>query len=177
MLGGLTNNVCWYCERECDTGADPGWPLAPTVDHFRPLSRFPQLAYEWSNWIFSCRRCNSEKQNKWPETGYVDPCTADATERPEQYFGYDAATGDIVPGNGLSETAQRRAENTIEDLGLNEKTLSWLRFRWVRGFIAEVLELPAAERQAVADAYVEQSREYAGIAVMLMEQLRRNGRI
>ena len=69
-----------------------------TVDHFKPLSRFPELAYAWSNWIFSCYRCNSDnKQDKWPASGYVDPSAADEREQPQRYFDYDVLTGEIIP--------------------------------------------------------------------------------
>ena len=171
-LGSRTNNICWYCERQCYADSDG---RTPTVDHFQPISLFPQLAYEWSNWIFSCRRCNEDnKGNLWPETGYVDPCAAVVSERPEQYFDYDADTGEVVPRNGLSATALNKAQTTIDYLGLNKLDLRFYRLDWTRGFIADLLQLPVSERQAITAAYVEQSREYAGIAVMLMEQLRRD---
>ena len=77
---------CWYCERLCQRDAD-NVGRTPTVDHFRPLSRYPALAYQWSNWIFSCRRCNGEnKQDKWPASGYVDPSAAGEQERPGAVF-------------------------------------------------------------------------------------------
>ena len=182
-LGNRSNNICWYCERECDAAGD----LAPTVDHFRPISRFPQFAYEWSNWIFSCQRCNVCKANRWPESGYVDPCAADIAERPEQYFdynfdytedsGHDKDNGNIVPKNGLSEAAWRKAQNTIDDLGLNKLDVRFWRLDWTRGFVADLLELPAADREAHIAVVVEQSVEYAGVTGMVVEQLRRDGRI
>ena len=175
-LGSRSNNICWYCERQCDAFVDPSG-LVPTVDNFRPISRFPELAYEWSNWVFSCRRCNSYKGNKWPETGYVDPCAADPSERPDQYFDYDVATGDIVPKEGLSEAAQRKALDTIDDLGLNDSGLVYSRFAQTSLFIAGLLELPAADREAFIASFVEQSVEYAGVTGMVVEQLRRDGRI
>ena len=174
-LGNRTNNICWYCERQCDVYGEDD--LAPTVDNFRPISRFPELAYEWSNWVFSCRRCNEAKRDKWPETGYVDPCAADPSERPDQYFDYDVATGDIVPKEGLSEAAQRKALDTIDGLHLNEPNLVMSRFAQTSLFIAGLLELPAADREAFIAFHVEQSVEYAGVTGMVVEQLRRDGRI
>ena len=152
-LGSITNNICWYCERQ--TQAVGGW--APTVDHFRPRSRFPHLVYVWSNWVYSCQRCNVEyKKDKWPESGYVDPCAADIAERPEQYFDYDEVSGGIVPNKGLSETAERRARGTITDFGLNKWDLLKPRFVSIRRFteelVEELLDLPTADRQAfIAD--------------------------
>lgn len=132
MLSSRANNNCWYCERQCL--AVGGW--APTVDHFRPRSRYPQLTYVWSNWIFSCRRCNVDnKQDKWPESGYVDPCAVDITERPERYFDYDPATGRIE-----LKGSHQKAEDTISDLGLNKPDILNPRFNSIRQFIMEFLE-------------------------------------
>ena len=175
-MGSQTNNICWYCERQCDVGAESGG-RAPTVDHFRPLSRFPQLAYQWANWVFSCHACNVEnKGNKWPDSGYVGPCAADVSERPEQYFDYDEDTGEIVPKNGISGTDQRKASATIQDLGLNRLNVTFYRKRWALKFRYDVSELPVARRQAFVE-FMTGEVPYAGTTRMVVEQLRRDGRI
>ena len=176
-LGGRTNNICWYCERQCDPDTDSG-DLSPTVDHFRPISRFPELVYAWSNWIFSCRRCNVEnKQDKWPESGYVDPCADDVSERPERYFDYDADTGEVIPRISLSGIALQRAFHTITDLGLNKLDIMYFRLQWTRQFVADLLSLPFSERQAFVEYITQQPVEYAGVAGMVIEQLRQEGQI
>ena len=53
-LGARFNGKCGYCERACDAASDN----SATLDHFRPRHRFPELTYEWTNWVFSCWRCN-----------------------------------------------------------------------------------------------------------------------
>ena len=177
LLGQYSAGVCWYCERLC-TPASPAGPLAATVDHFKPLRHFPELAYEWSNWIFSCRRCNVEnKQDKWPDAGYVNPCAADAPERPEHYFDYDLATGDIIPRIGLSANARRKAQDTIDDLGLNKLDVRFYRLDWTRSFINGLRLLPIAERRAFAGSFAGQSIEYAGVIGMVISQLRQGGEI
>ena len=176
MLGSRTNNICWYCERQCQADAESGG-RAPTVDHFRPISRFPHLAYDWFNWVFSCQRCNYQKNNSWPESGYVDPCAAAVAERPEQYFDYDADTGEIVPKHGLSVTARRKAWDTIDNLGLNQVDVRFYRIGWTRQFITDLLEFPASEQPAFISEFVENPVEYAGVTGMVVAQLRRDGRI
>ena len=52
-------DICGYCESIC----------RGEVDHFRPKVRFPELAYEWSNWVFAWHDCNHAKWNNWPERG------------------------------------------------------------------------------------------------------------
>ena len=177
LLGSRTNDICWYCERQCYADTESGGRV-PTVDHFRPLSRFPQLAYEWSNWVFSCRRCNGEyKRDKWPDSGYVDPCATDVMERPERHFDFDAETGEIIPRIGLTGDARRKALHTINDLGFNELDVRFYRIDWTRAFVADILLLPAADRQAFIASSTEQPIEYAEVTAMIVEQLRQAGQI
>ena len=176
-LGSLSNSICWYCERQCDADAEVGG-LAPTVDHFRPLSRFPQLAYDWSNWIFSCRRCNEDnKKDNWPESGYVDPCAADVAERPEQYFDYDTVTGEIVANDGISGDAKIRAEGTIDDLGLNKWDMMWFRQQRILQFMDDLLNCPISERQEFIASNTVGAVEFSLATRKVIEQLRRDGHI
>ena len=178
LLGRSSAGVCWYCERRCAPASAAEDPLAETVDHFKPLRRFPELAYEWSNWIFSCQRCNGEnKQDKWPAAGYVDPAAADESDSPERYFDYDLASGHIVPRADLSEKARRRASDTINDLGLNKMDVRFYRLEWTRRIVADLRQFPIAERRAFAEFYLEQPIEYAGVTGMAIAQLRQAGEI
>ena len=172
LLGGRSGNICWYCERRCLRDADEAG-RAPTVDHFRPLSRYPELAYAWSNWIFSCRRCNGEnKQDKWPASGYVDPSAADAQDRPERHFDYDADTGEIIPMPGLSSEARERVLRTIDDLGLNKVDVRFYRLDWTRRFIADWRALPISDRTAFAEFSTRTGLEFVGATLMVLQQLR-----
>ncbi len=145
----------------------------PTVDHFRPLSRYPGLAYQWSNWIFSCRRCNGEnKQDKWPASGYVDPSAADVQERPERHFDYDAETGEIIPMPGLPSEARERALRTIDDLGLNKLDVRFYRLDWTRRFTADLQALPEIDRPAFAEFSTRTGVEFVGATSMVVRQLR-----
>ena len=169
-LGSRSNNICWYCERHCYVDAHTG-DRASTVDHFRPISKFPALSYIWTNWIFSCQRCNVEnKGDGWPELGYVDPCAATISERPDQYFDYDSATGEIIPKIGLTGDARRKAWHTIEDLGLNKLDLRYYRFDHTRKFISDLSSLPVEDRQDFIALFTEQPVEYAGVTRMVVER-------
>ena len=98
-------------------------------------------------------------------------------ERPEHYFDYDANTGDIIPKNGISGIAQRKASDTINDLGLNRLNVRLYRFDWIRNFQSDLLSLPTADRQAFVDYITSQPVEYAGTSAMLADQLRATGHI
>ena len=101
--------LCAYCEEICKG----------EVDHFRPKSRFPELVYDWSNWLFACHDCNQAKGGKWPVEGYVDPCAHSESAHPEQYFDFDVLTAEMLPQKGLSKWRLSRAQKTIIDLRLN----------------------------------------------------------
>ena len=169
-LGNRSGNICWYCERQCKTEASG---RAATVDHFKPLSRFPEQAYEWHNWIFSCRRCNGDyKGNKWPAAGYVDPSATAESERPEQYFDYDMLTGELIPHPDLNSDGKRKAAGTITDLGLNQVDVRFYRINWTRQFVSDLRMLSGDDRQAFADFFCQQPIEYAGVTQMVVAQLR-----
>ena len=108
-LARAFEELCAYCEVLC-TGE---------VDHFRPKSRFPKSVYDWSNWVLVCRDCNLAKGDKWPSTGYVDPCADTELEFPERYFDFDTQTGEILPRQGLNSERRTKAYGMIHDLKLN----------------------------------------------------------
>ena len=171
MLGRRSGNVCWYCERLCFRDTDDGGK-APTVDHFKPRRLFPELAYEWRNWIFSCLRCNNEyKRDKWPTSGYVDPSAADEEDRPERYFDYDASTGELIPKSGISEEARETVLDTIDDLGLNKPDVLNYRLDWTRRFTEDWQSLPTGDRHAFAEYYTRRGVEFAGVTLMIVQQL------
>ena len=117
---------CGYCEEYAEPGG---------VDHFRPKSKYPDLVYAWSNWVFGCNSCNNTKSDKWPNGGYVDPCACSCADRPENFFDFDLDTGEIISKPGLTEQQHHKAWQTIDDLGLNDmghRNNRWARIREVR---------------------------------------------
>ena len=176
-LGERSGGNCWYCERRCAPAAPVG-DKAATLDHFRPLSRFPNLAYDWSNWVFSCHRCNVEnKQNRWPDNGYVDPAADDERERPERYFDYDMKTHEIIPRNDLTGSERQRALDTIYDLGLNKVDVIFHRGHWMKQLIEDLRKFPIEERRAFAEFVTAQPNEYLGTTQMALAHLREAGEI
>ena len=109
-LGQLFLLQCGYCESFC----------RGEVDHFRPKVRFPQLVYEWPNWVFACSACNRAKGEKWPDDGYVDPCAVSESQRPESYFMFNTRNGAITPFRDLDTDRFDKAQRMIDDLKLND---------------------------------------------------------
>lgn len=61
------------------------------VEHFRPQSIYPKLAYDWDNLLLACERCNGNKYNakghrfpladgSQPEEDPLNPCSRDDTD-------------------------------------------------------------------------------------------------
>lgn len=71
-LETLYHHKCGYCETDTTAGA----PMQ--VEHYRPKAEVTKekehegyywIAYEWSNLLLSCSRCNNKKRNQFPITG------------------------------------------------------------------------------------------------------------
>ncbi len=174
-LRGRFDGKCGYCERRCAERSEVG-SRAPTVDHFRPKSRFPRLTYEWSNWIFCCSRCNGRKADKWPATGLVDPCAIAILERPERYFDYNHRTGEIMPRAGLVQDDRDKAFQTVADLGLNVSEMRRNRRRWIDRLITLLTTTPHSELVLVVSGYTNVAEEYCGITRMFLAQYQRPDR-
>lgn len=107
----------------------------------------------------------------------MDPSVEDVSERPIQYFDYDARTGEIIPRGGLSQQAERKVWDTIDDLGLNHFDLRLSRFQSVLPFVESLLERAQLERQSFSSEFLEKPVEHIGVIAMIVEQFRQDGRI
>ena len=190
-LGSRFNRKCGYCERACDTAR--GSPKSPTLDHFKPKSKFPRLAYAWGNWVFSCAECNRIKADEWADGGFVDPCAADVMERPEEYFDFDCEYMELMPKSGLDDERKRRAEQTIKALDLNglgnDRAASEdAEYQWaselyaarelrVNTFRQVVLAVEESERQDLIAWFTDSGEEFAGVIGMVASRMRRAGEI
>ncbi len=97
-----------------------------SVDHFQPRSRFPPLAYEWSNFRLSDQKINVRKGDK---TGIQDPFDV----RPG-WFVLDFATFYVRSNGGLQPEDEDRVVFTISQLELNDDQLVEQRFAIVREY-------------------------------------------
>lgn len=67
-LGKLSHFKCAYCETPINASH------SGQVEHFKPKSIFPSLAYDWGNYLLGCGGCNGAKSDKWPKRGgYIRP--------------------------------------------------------------------------------------------------------
>lgn len=123
-------DVCHYCEM--DRHRD--------IDHIRPKSIYPELAFRWENFVLSCTICNQNlKRDKFSildfDGNVVDLThfSRAETEPPHgvgcilnprcddgsEYFHYDPDTGFVI-ALGKSKENFNRASYTIDLLNLNQ---------------------------------------------------------
>ncbi len=126
---------CMYCE---DAPADE-------IEHFRPKDLHPELAFAWTNYLYSCGSCNGPKNNRFAViAGRTPPSLIDATrkrgapiippprgkpalinplkEDPLEYLQLDLKdTFEFVPIAPPGSIEFLRAEYTLEVLRLNDR--------------------------------------------------------
>ncbi|MEG1465805.1 MAG: hypothetical protein RSA68_06970 [Hafnia sp.] len=109
----FTMNVghCAFCD-----GGGIGEQSRKTIEHFKPKSLYPDLAYKWENLYPCCDQCQSQKRERF------DPDLLIADDMAYQFDGYfmlNYSTGAIEPSAAVDSNHQRRAQVTIEHYGLN----------------------------------------------------------
>lgn len=156
-LWHLHHGKCCYCERK------RGINRESDIEHYRPKSKvtgednhpgYWWLAYEWTNYLFSCKPCNqSHKRNHFPllpgSSRAPGPDDNLSAERPVLLNPIDddpasCITFDWVSGGGLFVKAlgnddDDRGSETIKILGLNDVHLMEERSE-VLGLLQELAE-------------------------------------
>lgn len=111
-LNAAAKDHCAFCD---------GYPLGvfarQTIEHFRPVSRYPRLAYAWANLFICCDRCQASKRDRFDKL-LLKPDALDYAF--ERYFVVNYRTGEIEVNPGATERDQARARLTIEFYALNE---------------------------------------------------------
>jgi uncharacterized protein (TIGR02646 family) len=111
----MSQGYCAYCQVPV-TASHPG-KTPGQVEHFKPKTRFPVLAYDVRNYFLSCAACNVAKGDKWPRGGYVRPDRG----KPEERFVFEE------DGTVRARARDGVARRTVIDLELNREGLTELR--------------------------------------------------
>jgi uncharacterized protein (TIGR02646 family) len=101
-LANLSHDKCWYCEIKQERSDN-------AVDHFRPKSLYPWLAFDKSNYRYSCTYCNSRRKN--PESRETDG-------KDDSFPLLDEATRATVPGEEGCESPMLLDPAKTQDPGL-----------------------------------------------------------
>ena len=105
--------VCSYsgCWTKASTSGD-STITDSSVDHYLPKSRYPYLAYEWTNYRLARARLNN---NKGTHEDVLDPL-----QLPNGWFVLDFVSFLIIPSIALSRRDKARVQKTIDRLRLND---------------------------------------------------------
>lgn len=123
----MSHQKCAYCESPIDA------ERSASVEHFRPKSLFPSLAYDWANYFLGCGGCNGAKSDKWPAGGkcYIRP---DEGEPSELFvFHEDGSVKAAIPGSA--------AELTLADFDMRRQWLCDQRTQEIGEALAELRSL------------------------------------
>jgi uncharacterized protein (TIGR02646 family) len=129
---------CMYCEDSAGTD----------IDHFRPLARYPERAYTWSNYLWACSRCNSnDKRDRFPLAPNGDPMVLDPTaDDPLDHLAFS-------PHNGHYVALTDRGRASIDVFRLNDDGVAR---QLARGRVAALASFRA--HLAAYDAAIDDGR-------------------
>ncbi len=100
-LHKMQHGKCCYCE---DYIPDSG--RGKEVEHVRPRSKFPHLAYDWNNLLLACTACNGAKSDQFPTSPGGDLLILDPSDPaldPEDHVSFIVKEdGDIGLGSPVS---------------------------------------------------------------------------
>jgi uncharacterized protein (TIGR02646 family) len=135
-LDAWSQGKCAYCESLINASR------SQQVEHFRPKSLFPSLAYDWANYFLACNGCNGAKLDKWPEAGaYIRPDQG----QPEILFLFDEG------GSVKAVQADSEAQRTVDDFELDRSGLRRARQVAIRLQLAMMHDVINEARLQVAD--------------------------
>ena len=107
LLREMTKRHCSFCD--CRLRRE-------TIEHFRPVAKYPLESYLWSNLFICCFDCQAKYDDYAEEL--LKPDVADYEF--DRYFFYDYSTGEIRPNPRANPFDQNRAVITIKLYQLNE---------------------------------------------------------
>jgi uncharacterized protein (TIGR02646 family) len=115
LLLKMTTDHCAFCDIFMHKDN-----FHPSLEHFKPKDKYPDLAYDWYNLFPSCEGCTEKKGNKFPEDGLI-PLKPD--EENYTFSAYFKMRGDgkLQPSDTADRHSRERAKMTIEYYGLNSR--------------------------------------------------------
>ena len=126
----LAHDKCVFCEGLLDVTS------SPEIEHYNPRSIYPDQAFEWTNLLPACSKCNGKKRGQDHRGALLKPDEED----PEPFFWLHVGTGRLVPHPMLTAGQAARAKATIDLCVLQRPKLCQERVRllgrvgrWVDG--------------------------------------------
>lgn len=157
------NGRCMFCEDNA----------AYQVEHFWPRAIFPQLTFNWLNFLYACGQCNGRKSTRFANLsptgtlellkndGYVHRCARPALLNPRYEDPMDFIKLDLNGGTfefgyiPLEKTAEYlRADVTVTWLGLNERGLPQQRETAYEDYVLRLEEYVKGKRDSQSMAWL-----------------------
>jgi 5-methylcytosine-specific restriction endonuclease McrA len=132
--------LCMYCSSN-----EPS-----QVEHYRPLSVFPERALEYENYLWSCDICNRTKGDRFPpDTEPGERLLNPLDENVWDYFFLDEHFGRLVKRlDPITKTPLPRSVSTCEVVGIDRENVQHKRlkrFKRLRQNIQDALDKFRAE--------------------------------
>lgn len=143
ILADLYTQYGRICAYSCQWISPPPTGFR-SVEHYKSKTKYPQLAYEWSNYRLVCGTLNGCKGD---HEDVLDPF-----EIQTGWFVLQFPSLLVVPGEELSAYRKKQVKKTIDRLKLNDETVC-LSGRWV--WLEEYLRIRSEAAETVAFSYLE----------------------
>ncbi len=124
-LVDMTQAHCAFCD------GSVGAESLETIEHFRPKSRFPELAYRWDNLFLCCNACQAAKGEHFDDK-LLKPDHDDYHFH--RYFVNNYRTGELEPNPAATTEDQERARTTLALYRLNSPMRKKLRLDMLKYF-------------------------------------------
>lgn len=131
LLQNMTQFHCSFCDiKEVEEGVNE-----PTIEHFRPSSRYPLLSHFWHNLFLCCYSCQKSKMDEF-DKNLLKPDKLDYSF--DDYFIIDWASGDLIEKHQAPDVRYEKARVTIKLYGLNKIARSKARLRELKHYSNDV---------------------------------------
>lgn len=125
-LALVSHYKCAYCETPINARR------SGQVEHFKPKSLFPLLAYDWDNYLLGCGGCNGAKGDRWPRKGgYFRPDRAN----PATQFDFEP------DGRMKASKPDSAAARTVTEFDLNRSWLIEARYTALKSVLEDLQDL------------------------------------
>lgn len=182
---------CCYCE---DARAED-------IEHFHPKNFYPEMTFQWENYLYACSACNSNAKREQFAVFDADGTVLDVMrakgapvippppgdpvlinpryENPFDFLMIEFVTFLILPRRHLNPRDMARADYTIKILALNSRAelVDWRKkaFRIFIGWMDTYRRYKEAQDMSQLDDHVHDLRSYNHLAVWLeMQRVYRN---
>lgn len=130
----MFNNKCAFCESYI-THIDYG-----QIEHFKPKTKYPELCFEWTNFLLSCSVCNgkSNKGEHFPTDQEGGPLINPVNEDPDDFFKFEY---DDITKQFLLLPKNERANTMLKIIKLNREDLAEKRTLDLSKIINLIMEI------------------------------------